>query len=169
MVNNHNGWHVLYVKSQHEKKVHDLLSKVSIESFLPTVKTVVQWSDRKKTIVKPLFPSYLFVKIYSSLDFYRVLGVSGACSYVHFGEQHAKITEKEINNIKILLGANDLSDVKTTNHLLSVGDLTIVKEGVLTGLECEVIRIQKEKISVRFDVKSLRQNITATLPASYLN
>ena len=34
-----------------------------IEAFLPLIKTVRQWSDRKKTVVLPLIPSYVFVSL----------------------------------------------------------------------------------------------------------
>lgn len=72
-----NGWYALYVKSRCEKKVHKSLKDISLESFLPQVIKIRQWSDRKKTILKPLFPSYVFVNINSSLEFHKALSVNG--------------------------------------------------------------------------------------------
>ena len=42
------NWYVLYVRSRHEKKVHQLLQEKGIESSLPLIKTIRIWSDRKK-------------------------------------------------------------------------------------------------------------------------
>ena len=97
------GWYVLYVKPCWEKKVHESLKEISLESFLPQVKTIRQWSDRKKVIMKPLFPSYVFVYINSSLGFHKALSVNGAFSYIRFGKEYARVPEKEINQVKLLL------------------------------------------------------------------
>ena len=55
------GWHVLYVKSRWEKKVYESLKEVSLESFLPQVKTIRQWSDRKKTILKTFVALHMYL------------------------------------------------------------------------------------------------------------
>ncbi|MEM6684288.1 MAG: transcription termination/antitermination NusG family protein, partial [Bacteroidota bacterium] len=86
------GWYVLYVRSRCEKKVYESLKEISLESYLPQVKTIQQWSDRKKVVHKPLFPSYIFVNINSSLEFHKALSVNGACSYIRFGKEYANVT-----------------------------------------------------------------------------
>ncbi len=160
------GWHVLYVKSRCEKKVLESLKEKSLEGFLPLVKTVRKWSDRKKIVHKPLFPSYVFVNINSSLEFHKALSVSGACAYIRFGREYAKVTESEINRIKFLVGSQDITDIETNSELPKVGETKTILCGALTGLECEVLNVNNaNKIIVR--INSLQQNITATLPSYY--
>jgi transcriptional antiterminator RfaH len=162
------GWHVLYVKSRWEKKVHVSLQEISLESFLPQVKTVQQWSDRKKTIIKPLFPSYVFVNINSSLEFHKALSVNGACAYVRFGKEYARVTEKEVNQIKLLFGAKEVADVVMDTQLPKVGEIKKIVYGPLSGLECEIFKVGSiNKVIVR--INSLKQNITATLSPDYLS
>lgn len=166
---NYNGWHVLYVRSQHEKKVHDLLLNSSLESFLPLVKTNNRWSDREKVIFKPLFPSYVFVNIHSSADFYKALGVNGVCAYIRFGQEYAKVPKPEIEKIKFVLGLENVTDVKTDSALPKVGDVKKITYGLLNGLECEVIRVNNEnKVMVRVSIDSIQQNISITMPANAL-
>ncbi|MEM7186725.1 MAG: UpxY family transcription antiterminator [Bacteroidota bacterium] len=161
------GWHVLYVKSRSEKRVHEALQEMSITSFLPLVKTMRRWSDRKKIIEQPLFPSYVFVYINSSLDFYKALSVNGACAYIRFGNQYARVREDEINNIKILIGAKDIENLTTDETAYEVGDKTVISYGSLCGLECEIIDVHNtNRIVVRID--SMQQNLTAIIPAYYL-
>ncbi|WP_438711344.1 UpxY family transcription antiterminator [Aquimarina muelleri] len=162
------GWHVLYVRSCQEKKVHELLQENQLESFLPMLKVTKQWSDRKKTILKPFFPSYVFVKINSAKDFNRTLSIEGACNYVCFGKEYARVKREEIFKIKLLTDLDDIYDIKTIRQSLEVGEIRKINFGTLNGLECEILKVNNiNKIVVRID--SLKQNIIATLPSSYLS
>ncbi len=160
------GWYVLYVKSSHEKKVHQLLQDNHLDSFLPLVKTIRQWSDRKKIIYKPLFPSYVFVNINSSLDFHKACSVKGACSYIRLGKDYALATETEIRRIKLLLGQPDILGIETNVKLPKVGEIKTITYGVLSGLECKVFKVNNfSKIVVQ--IESLKQNIIAIVPSYY--
>ncbi|WP_428742647.1 UpxY family transcription antiterminator [Tenacibaculum sp.] len=157
------GWYVLYVKSCWEKKVHESLKEISLESFLPQIKTIRQWSDRKKVIMKPLFPSYVFVYINSSLGFHKALSVNGAFSYIRFGKEYARVPEKEINQIKLLIGDEGIEDMEITEQRPKVGEIKKITNGPLEGLDCEIIKVNNQsKIIVR--IESLQQNILVTVP-----
>lgn len=160
------GWHVLCVKTQWEKKVDVSLKNISVESYLPVMKTVRQWSDRKKTISKPLFPSYLFVKINSSLEFQKALTVDGVYTYLKFGREYAQVTEKEINQIKFLVDSRHVSELAVNAHLPKVGDIKKIIYGPFSGMDCEVVRIGNDnKVIVQMEL--LNNNITATIPSYY--
>ncbi|MGY0408055.1 MAG: UpxY family transcription antiterminator [Polaribacter sp.] len=162
------GWYVIYVKSRWEKKVHSFLQEMSLESFLPQIKTVRQWSDRKKTVLKSMFPSYVFIKINSSLEFHKALSVNGACSYIRFGKEYARVKEKEIIQIKLLTTDKEITDLKIDSQLPKVkaGEIKKITFGSLSGLECEVLKVGNvNKVIVQID--SLNQNITATIPSYY--
>jgi transcriptional antiterminator RfaH len=162
------GWYVLYVRSSQENKTHQRLLEMGLYSFLPVIETIKQWSDRKKLIKKPLFPSYIFVKVTSPFDIHKVLSVKGACNFLRFGKEVALISEKEINQIKLLINADDVSEIQTEQTLPMVGDVRKIQLGSLADLECEVVKANRlNKIVVR--IKSLRQNITAVIPSYYLS
>ncbi|KAA1243792.1 UpxY family transcription antiterminator [Aquimarina sp. RZ0] len=157
------GWYVLYVRSCQEKKVHQLLQENQFESFLPMIKTVRQWSDRKKTIYKPFFPSYVFVNIRSPKEFHNVLNVKEACAYIRFGKEYARVTDKEIDQIMLLVGDKNIIDIETSVVFPKVGEIKKINYGSLNGLDCEIIEANNcNKIIVRID--SLQQNIIATIP-----
>jgi transcription antitermination factor NusG len=156
----------LYVRSCYENRVYESLKEISLEPFLPKVKIVRQWHDRKKTIDKPLFPSYVFVKINSSSEFYKVLSVFGVCGYIRFGKEYARITQKEKNQLELLVGDKNIIDIEVNNNTFKVGEIKTITNGPLRGLECRVIKINnKKKIIVRID--SLKQDIIATLSAYF--
>lgn len=160
------GWYVLYVKPHWEKKVHETLQEVSVQSFLPLQEVVRQWSDRKKTISKPLFPSYVFVYINSSLEFQKALSVNGAFAYIKFGNEYARVSEKEINQIKFLLDNDNVSNLEVNSQLPKKGDIKKIIHGSFSGLECEVIEVENaNKVIVQLEL--FNNNITAFIPSYY--
>jgi transcription antitermination factor NusG len=162
-----NGWYVLYVKSHHERKVSEWLNNLEIKAFLPSVQVQSTRTDRRKMIHKLLFPSYVFVKINSSMDFHKALSVSGACMYIRFGMEYAKVSDTEIKNIEFLLQSKDLTEIETNTENFKVGDLRTISHGPLSGLECQVLNVSNSnKIIIR--INSLNKNIMATIPVGYL-
>ena len=160
------GWHVLYVQYRHESKIYSEFMEKNLEAFLPMTTTIRKWSDRTKKIQTPLFPSYVFVNIKSNKDFHDVLTVDSACSFVRFGKEYGRVSQKEISQIKLLVEGKDVTDIQINRELPKIGDKLKINYGQLCGLECEVFRIDNQhKISVRLN--SLRQNILATIPLSY--
>jgi transcription antitermination factor NusG len=55
------NWYVIHTKPRNEKKVFEQIINKEIEVFLPLIQTVRYWSDRKKKLMIPLFPGYVFV------------------------------------------------------------------------------------------------------------
>ena len=54
-------WYAVSTKSRHEYKAHALLVQKSLTTFLPEMEVWSKRKDRKKKIMVPLFPGYLFV------------------------------------------------------------------------------------------------------------
>ncbi len=161
------GWYVLYVKSHCERRVYNSILELHLKAFLPLIETIKKWSDRKKMILKPLFPSYVFVYVNTGLEFYTALSVNGACAFIRFGQEYATVKESEINTIKCLIEKKSNISITTDELLPKNGELKIVSEGLLNNLKCKVIKVRNvNKIVVR--IESLRQSIIATVPLSSL-
>ena len=56
-------WFALQTRARHEKVVAQQLCEKAVTNFLPLVKRVHRWSDRRKTVELPLFSGYVFAKI----------------------------------------------------------------------------------------------------------
>jgi len=166
-MNFHSGWYVLYVKSRCEKRVNDLLQQYNLKSYLPLISKVKQWSDRKKVVQVPLFSSYVFVYSENQNEFTKALSIDGACCYIRFGKEYARVREQEIKNIKLFLNI-DLNEIETCTTLPSVGEIIKIEHGPLAGLECRVAQIKNKK-KVVVHINSINTNITATVPADYFS
>jgi transcription antitermination factor NusG len=55
-------WFALQVRPKYELFVENVLHSKGFEGFALTYKSTRQWSDRKKIIVLPLFPGYVFCR-----------------------------------------------------------------------------------------------------------
>ena len=99
MKNGDYKWHAVYVKSRAEKKSLGELIRRGIEAYLPLQVSKRQWSDRVKIVEEPLLRGYLFVRV-SYREYVEVLKVSGVMAFISFGNEPAKIPEKQINDLK---------------------------------------------------------------------
>lgn len=157
------GWYVLYTKARHEKKIHEEIRN-RVRSYLPIKKVLRVWSDRKKWVEQPLFPSYLFVYLNNDTEYYTLLAYNGICSFLKFGGCLVRVPQKEIEQVKFFLG--HFEEVELTDNII-VGNKKKITTGPFEGYDCHIIRRdKKDKVLVR--IESLRQNIVAELNSNYL-
>lgn len=152
-------WFAVYVKSRSEKKVFKLLEDVGIESFLPLITRVKQWSDRKKKVDEPLFRSYLFVNIQLT-DYYRVLQIPGVVKFITFEKQPVPVPDNQIIAIKEYINDIDLQNINYEDF--KEGELVRIKSGQMKDLIGRFIKINgKHRIIVDIEVvgQSLPINI----------
>lgn len=127
-------WFATHVRSRHELKVLDSLTKSNIDAFLPTVEKLRKWKDRKKMVTFPLFPGYLFVRINNNhQDRLTVLKTKGIVRLL--GMENGKpepVPEEQINSLKKLV-ENKL-DLDLYPYLTE-GQRVRIKSGPLDGIE----------------------------------
>ena len=157
-------WYAVYTRPRFEKQVLQRLQEVGIEAYLPLIKTMRQWSDRKKMVEIPLFSSYVFVFI-SRIDYDRVLQAHGVVKYITFEGKAATIPADQINNLKIIVNSDE--EIETTWERHKKGDRVIVAAGSLKGLVGELITDgDRKKVLVRID--SIDQNLTVEVHPSLI-
>src|SRR6516165_7545224 len=77
------SWFAVHTRSRHEKFVAQQFCEQGVTHYLPLVKQVRVWSDRRKVLESPLFSCYVFVKLMPNHDQrLRVLRVNGVLSFV---------------------------------------------------------------------------------------
>ena len=163
--NSINNWYAVYTKPRAEKKVHQRMLDHGIDAFLPLVKTVRQWSDRKKTVQVPLISSYVFVKM-EEQDLVKTLPIHGTVNVLKYLGKPAKIREIEIENLKILSGTADPFEIENCLTLIE-GDVVQVEKGPFTGL---IATCEKKSGNHRIVVKieSLQSCVIVNVPLSYV-
>jgi transcriptional antiterminator RfaH len=132
-------WMAVYTKPRSEKKVAERLEKVGIEVYCPLQTVIKQWSDRKKKVKIPVFPSYVFVHVGES-ERLTVLSDAGVMNFVFWLGKPAVIREEEIEVIKEYLE-------RRNNNVEVVGDEVLITHGIFEGT--------KGKIKHLFDNKTV--------------
>jgi transcriptional antiterminator RfaH len=142
-------WYVLVIRSRHEKKCEQLLTKKGIEVFLPLQKVIREWSDRKKKIDVPLFSGYLFIK-YDTSKRIEILNTPGVVRFIRYDQQDATVPESQIQAIKSALCNSVLIDV--VDQHFSEGEEILIKSGPFEGLYGKIVFYNsKRKIQISID------------------
>jgi len=158
------NWYVMYTRPNHEKKVVHHLAENNIECYLPLTRTLRQWHDRRKFIVTPVFPSYVFVYLDSWKHYHNALDHTGALYFVKTGSIMASVEKSVIESIRLAVG--DGTGVEVTPQFMP-GQPVVIQEGPFTGLEGELVQHQgKDKIQVR--VNLLQRSLLVTVAPEYL-
>lgn len=127
------SWYAIYTRPRHEKQIEARLRDCGISTFLPVVKEVHRWSDRRKVVELPLFSCYLFVHIIQSAKArVSVLQTDGVIGFVGTHREANPIPEAEIENVQQLLSRNLLL---APYPFLRMGQRVRIRGGSLDGIE----------------------------------
>lgn len=163
---NDNQWKVIYVSSRHEKKVALLLTKYNIVHYLPMVKRLQQWSDRKKWVESPLFNGYIFVKP-TELQTDEVLQIPSVVKYVKYNGLPAVVRDSEIETIHNMIEFGyELNTGGWDNNMIP-GSKVTVTQGALKGMHGELVKIKNET-QFMVVLETINQFIRVSLPPDVL-
>lgn len=146
-------WYAVYTKPRWEKKVASLLEAQGIEYYCPLNKVVKQWSDRKKTVLEPLFKSYVFVQVEEKQK-WDLLKINGIVNYVHWLGKPAKIKESEIETVKKFL--NEFSGVEVVDETSPIHSKVKIKHGVLMNYRGILMEVSGNKAIVKIESMGLQ-------------
>jgi transcription antitermination factor NusG len=157
-------WYAVYTRSRFEKKAARWLTEQGIEAYVPLQRVMRQWSDRRKLVLEPAIPSYVFVHIDHRL-YYKVLETPGVVRYVFFDGKPAVVRDEEIDTLKRVMDS-DL-EVECLPDDLQPGTQVRIVQGPLTGIEGEFVEYMgKQKVALR--IEAIRQVMMVTLSPQVL-
>jgi transcription antitermination factor NusG len=149
-------WYAAYTLPNYEKRVLSLLEKKNFNVYLPLQKVVRQWSDRKKQLQVPLFPSYIFINMAEAQRF-EICNVSGISRLISQGGKPVIVKEWEIDTIRLL--ENERLEVE--QEIIEGDDVKII-EGPFAGLKGKIfVKKGRERFCVRLN--SFNQSLSLEL------
>ncbi len=160
------NWYALYVNSRSEKKVMEALLSKGFEAYVPLVKTMKQWSDRKKMVELPLLNGYVFVKSGVTANG-PVLQTRGVVSFVRIEGKLAVVRDEEIERLKQLILLGYQMETGSINRNYKEGDKVKITSGVLKSIEGFVSE-NKEGRFIEVVLESIGQSIKVKLPGEIL-
>ena len=124
-------WYAIHVKSNHEKKTADALTRKGYECLLPSYRERRKWSDRTKVIELPLFPGYVFSRFDVEVRL-PILKTPGVLSVAGIGRVPQPLDTHEIEQIKKVTAVDHPAQPWP---FLKVGQRVRITAGPLTGVE----------------------------------
>ena len=153
-------WYAIQTRCRFEKKAATQLQDKGIETFLPLVKQVHHWSDRRQIVEVPLFPGYGFVRLADSpacrLRILQTVGVNG---FVMFNGVPVPVPEQQLEDVRLLL-ANEIAC--KAYPFLKAGQRVRIRGGYLDGLEGILISENKDH-SLVVSVEAIQRSMAVRI------
>ena len=159
-------WWALHTRSRFEQKVHKGLCGKSLEAFLPRIEVMSRRKDRRKKILVPMIPGYIFVR--SALapeEYHRIIQTVGVVRMVAFKGKPVPADEAEITSLMILDGTDRTVQNRT---YMQKGDRVMIMEGPLKGLEGFYIRHKGKNDQVVVSVDLLQRSLEVEIEGEAL-
>ncbi len=160
-------WYACRTRARAEKRADRLLAGNGVESYLPLIEQVRQWSDRTKRVAFPLFPGYVFAR-FDLRKTYEVLNTPGIVTIVRANGYPTPVRDEELEAVRILAtGVNTGQGMPELVETVTVGQEVIATEGVFAGVRGVLLEERGQtRVVVRLSV--LCQAVSVELPRRVL-
>jgi transcription termination/antitermination protein NusG len=149
------SWYVVHTRSRHEYKVNTRLVQKNLITFLPEIESWSKQKDRKKKILTPLFPGYVFAEasvleneikltILKTAGVVRILGKQENCAPI-------PVPDDKIDAIRRFV--NSKTEIFTLQFPRE-GEPARIVDGPFAGIEGTVVKrnVEKELFVVSIDL-----------------
>jgi transcription termination/antitermination protein NusG len=155
------NWYAIHTRSHFEQKVHDGISGKSVEVFLPRIEVMSRRKDRRKKILIPLLPGYVFVRFEMDPEVYwEIVKTVGVVRMVGFMGKPVSAREEEIQSLMILNGTDRTVHNRT---YMKSGDRVMIMDGPLKGLVGFYLRHKGQSDKVVVSIELLQRSLAVEI------
>ncbi|APC14183.1 TPA: transcription/translation regulatory transformer protein RfaH [Providencia rettgeri] len=124
-------WYLLYCKRDQVLRAIEHLERQGVTVHNPTYKTEKMVRNRRKKVMEPLFPNYLFVKFdYEVIHFSTIGSTRGVNYFVRFGQNPVVVPNEVIATLVVPDFVKEMSD-----NLPQKGDEVVITDGIFAGIQ----------------------------------
>jgi transcription termination/antitermination protein NusG len=158
------SWYVIHTRSRHEYKVNSGLIQKNLNTFLPQIESWSKQKDRRKKILTPLFPGYIFAES-SPLDNETKLTILKTPGVV-------RILGKKENSEPIPVPDNKIDAIRRfvstkaeifTIQFPQLGEAARIIDGPFAGIEGTVVKRNIEKELFVVSIELLQRSVAIKL------
>ena len=151
------SWYAVHTKPRHEKRVAAQFEEKRVCTFLPLLRRIHRWSDRRVKVEVPMFSCYAFVRIVHTVEErLKVLRTPGVLGFVGCERQGTPIPDEQIESLRTAINQN----IPCFPHpFISSGSRVRIRGGSLDGME-GILVSQAGEMSLVVSVELLRRSIS---------
>lgn len=144
-------WYALRTKPRKEPEVEKRLGNLSLEVFLPWLRSRRRIGSRYQWVLIPLFPGYLFCRLDLYVSGKSARYLPGVTDFVKFGSRIADVGIEVIQGLRERC-PNGIAQFQPRAY--KAGEHVMVKEGPFSGLEAIFEREIKgsERVAILLDL-----------------
>jgi transcription antitermination factor NusG len=132
------SWYAVQTMSRHEKQVTKHLEAHCVRTFLPLLRQIRRWSDRRRVVETPMFGCYAFVRVTQSADNrLNILRIPGVLGFVGSERHGTPIPDEQIENLRIAI---DQETPLFPHPFIKAGQRVRIRGGSLDGVEGILVR-----------------------------
>ncbi len=160
-------WYGVYTRPNCEKKVSDLLTRKGIENYFPCRLTKSKWNFQRKTLLEPLFPSYVFMKVEES-QLETLKNLSGVINFLFWIGQPVVIQDSEIDIMKSVSSENlDIKIQKTKINFQKIHEGPKVSSVEIDGVKTFKVTLRSIGYHLITQIESPKLTIISALQNNY--
>src|SRR3989475_549744 len=160
-------WYACRTRPRAEKQTERLLRLRGVESYLPLLEQVRQWTDRQKRVAFPLLPGYLFARFRSAM-IHEVLNTPGVVTIIRNDGHLAPVRSEELESIRVLVACVNAGNAPAEPvEFLEAGHEVIVTHGPFSGVRGVLVE-DRGRVRVVIRLSALRKAMSVELPREIL-
>ena len=158
------SWYAVHTRSRHEDRVCLGLLQKSFHAFLPKLEVWSKRKDRRKKIMIPMFPGYLFVELATldneiKVDVLKTFGVVRILGKPA-GSEPIAVPDAKIDAIRRIVDSK--VEVQQFQYP-KVGEPARIIDGPFKGVEGRVLRTDYEKEFFVIEIELLQRSVAIKL------
>jgi transcriptional antiterminator RfaH len=157
------AWFIVRAKPKREAYAKSNLELRELTVFLPRIMELDYGeTDVSKRAPAPLFPGYLFVRMYLDLDYYRVIWTPGVRDIVSLGNGPVPVPEQVVDEVRARCDASGVVCVQPAPW--RSGDRVQIPQGPFAGLLATVVTVMSSRRRVRLLIDFLARQTCVEMP-----
>ena len=158
------AWYAVHTRPQAEIKALENLLRQGYEAYLPRYHTQIRHARRLQTVLRPLFPRYLFAGIDRAAMRWRpILSTVGVSDIVRSGDGPLPVTPEIVEALRAQEGAGAF-DALVRRRTPRLGELVRISAGAFEDMVGRLIELRdQDRVIVLLDL--LGRNVRAQIEA----
>lgn len=163
------AWYAVYTKPQGEAKALENLQRQGYQAYLPRYRAEVRHARRRQTVLRPIFPRYLFAGFDAAATRWRpILSTVGVCDLVRAGSEPMPVPSEIVAALREQEETGAF-DFLARRRSLRLGELVRISNGAFEDMIGRLVELRdQDRVVVLLDVlgRAVRTQLDAAVVES---